>query len=1148
ASAPMSSAIDAWRAEQDKLASRDGWLVDLFARSPELSALADQTGALLPIALETQSSSASGAGISFVVESGSISLRHQPSVLSSDDAKRVGGQLSALMASSAVDDKAPVGTLSLLTKGERDRVLKEFNQTEIELPYSTVHELFAARVDAAPDAVALRFEDESLTYAKLDGRANRLAMTLREMGAGPDKLLRFEDESLTYAELDGRANRLAMTLREMGAGPDKLVGVYVERSVEMMVSVLGVMKAGAAYVPLDPGYPADRIEYMIEHAGLCALLVAGGAPARMPENAPPVLDVIGIGVKDPLKERAASWATPSSLAYVIYTSGSTGRPKGVMIEHKNAVNFFVGMDACVPHETPGKWLAVTSLSFDISVLELLWTLTRGFEVVLFLDLNAGDDERSDRPMDYSLFYWGSDDGEGRQKYKLLLDGARFADEHDFTAVWTPERHFHAFGGPYPNPAVTGAAVAAVTKRLQIRSGSCVVPLHHPVRIAEEWAVIDNLSDGRAALGAASGWQPDDFLLQPQNYAEVKKRMFEILDDVRKLWRGEKMTYPGPRGDVEMMSQPRPVQKELPIWLTTAGNPETYRQAAEIDCHVLTHLLGQSVDEVAEKVRIYRDALEAVGKPRDSGKVTLMLHTFVGRDTEEVRNIVRQPMKDYLGASISLVKSYAWAFPAFKRPAGAKNAFDLELKGLGEEEVEAILDFAFERYFEDSGLFGDIDKCMQQVERLKKIEVDEIACLIDFGVPTDEVLGMLPLLNQVRAQSNEFRIARGGSYTVSELIEKNHVSHMQCTPSMARMLAADPATKSALGTVENLFVGGEVFPVDLATDLKANAKGTVRNMYGPTETTIWSSTEPVQDGLESLPIGRPIANTQLYVLNAQHEPQPPGVPGDLWIGGEGVVRGYLHQPDLTAERFLPDPFVGGDARMYMTGDVARFLDDGRVDFIGRADHQVKIRGYRVELGEIESRLLEHDGVRSCAAIVREDSPGDQRLVAYVVPQPGKEPAEAELRAFSRERLPEYMVPQHVVSLSAMPQTPNKKIDRKALPAPSAASADFAVEMVVPTDDIEQKVAEVWCHLLGRDNVGIDNNFFDLGGHSLLVVQLSMQLQQKLERKIPLVDLYRSPTIRSFVASLESGGTSEQVKKGADRATKRKDAMARRRRGR
>ena len=197
-------------------------------------------------------------------------------------------------------------------------------------------------------------------------------------------------------------------------------------------------------------------------------------------------------------------------------------------------------------------------------------------------------------MRFSLFFFSGKWPDGRgDHYRLFRDSVRYADEHDFEAVWTPERHFHAFGGLYPNPSVASAAIAAITQRVAIRAGSCVSPLHHPIRIAEEWALVDNLSRGRVGVSFASGWQPDDFVLRPENHAQAKQVMLDDIERVRRLWRGEKLRFPGPKGEVEVRTLPRPVQPELPVWVTSAGNPETFRQAGEIGAFVLTHLLGQT---------------------------------------------------------------------------------------------------------------------------------------------------------------------------------------------------------------------------------------------------------------------------------------------------------------------------------------------------------------------------------------------------------------------------------------------------------------------------------------------------------------------------------------------------------------------------
>ncbi|MEW6301937.1 MAG: MupA/Atu3671 family FMN-dependent luciferase-like monooxygenase [Verrucomicrobiota bacterium] len=370
-------------------------------------------------------------------------------------------------------------------------------------------------------------------------------------------------------------------------------------------------------------------------------------------------------------------------------------------------------------------------------------------------VSSREAQRPIKPMAFSLFLWGNDDAPGRDKYRLMIEGAKYFDRHGFEAVWTPERHFHAFGGPYPNPSVTGAALAAVTERLGIRAGSCVSPLHHPIRIAEEWAVVDNLSNGRVAIAFASGWQLNDFVLCPENHAENKRVMLEQIDQVRRLWRGEKIAFRNPLGqEVLIQTLPRPVQPDLPLWITTAGNPDTYRQAGELGGNVLTHLLGQTLEQVAEKIAVYRQARAAAGHDPATGRVTLMLHTLVGGDDAEVRELVRRPMKDYLRSSLKLVAELAGNMPAFVRAGDANSkSQDVDLRALPEREIEALLDVAFERYYETSGLFGTPATCARMVECCRNAGVDEIACLLDFGVPTARVLDSLENLNDLRERAN-----------------------------------------------------------------------------------------------------------------------------------------------------------------------------------------------------------------------------------------------------------------------------------------------------------------------------------------------------------------------------------------------------------
>ncbi len=335
-------------------------------------------------------------------------------------------------------------------------------------------------------------------------------------------------------------------------------------------------------------------------------------------------------------------------------------------------------------------------------------------------------------MDYSLFFFADSATAGDHGYRLLLDCARFADAHGFTAVWTPERHFHPFGGLYPNPAVTGAAVAAMTERIRIRAGSVVAPLHHPVRIAEEWAVVDNLSDGRVGVSFASGWHATDFVLRPEAYEDRRTVLTDTVEQVRRLWRGDSLEFPdGTGAPREVRVFPPPVQPELPVWVTSAGSVDTFRAAGRLGAGVLTHLLGQSPEELRDKIAAYREAFAEARGPQARGHVVLMLHTLLGEDREAVRDRVREPLSGYLRSSLELVAASSGLLPP-----------GLDVDSVSEKERESLVRLAFDRYFTSSGLFGTLADADRTVARMAATGVDEIACLVDYGVPAPDIMESL----------------------------------------------------------------------------------------------------------------------------------------------------------------------------------------------------------------------------------------------------------------------------------------------------------------------------------------------------------------------------------------------------------------------
>jgi amino acid adenylation domain-containing protein len=625
---------------------------------------------------------------------------------------RLAGHLQVLIEAILTDPDQRIDALPILTEPERHQLLVMWNDTAADYPRERcVHQLFEAQVTRTADAAAVIFEGQQLTYAALNARANQVAHQLQALGAGSGTV----------------------------------VGLCVDRSLDLIVGLLGILKAGAAYVPLDPGYPAARIAFMLTDTRAHVLVTQHALLAQLPPFSGDVLcldrDAAVIGSQP--ESNPPGGASAESLAYVIYTSGSTGAPKGVAIAHRAVVNLLTSM-ARVPGLGPEDVLvAVTTLSFDIAVLELQLPLTVGATVVI----------------------------------------------------------------------ATRACAA----------------------------------DGNA-LGA--------------------------------------------------------------------------------------------------------------------------------------------------------------------------------------------------------------------------------------------------------------------------LLEQQRATVLQATPATWRLLLEGGWIGASL---RKALVGGEAMSPDLAARLLATGVE-VWNMYGPTETTVWSTSAHITDASRAMTIGYPIANTRVRIMDTRGALCPIGVPGELCIGGDGVAVGYWNRPDLTTERFVPDPFsaVPG-ARMYRTGDRARYRADGSIEFVGRLDNQVKIRGFRIEPGEVETVLGGHASVRQAVVLCRQDSPGDQRLVAYVVPADDAGIDVESLRRFLRTRLPDYMQPAAYVVLEQLPLTPAGKLDRKALLAPQygRAASDSFVE---PRDVLEELIAQVWREVLRIERIGVHDNFFESGGHSLLATQVVARLSRLLRVELPLKKMFEAPTIADLAVAL------------------------------
>ncbi len=391
--------------------------------------------------------------------------------------------------------------------------------------------------------------------------------------------------------------------------------------------------------------------------------------------------------------------------------------------------------------------------------------------------------------------------------------------------------------------------------------------------------------------------------------------------------------------------------------------------------------------------------------------------------------------------------------------------------------------------------------------------------------------------------------KDSDYLVRTVIEQQ-ITTMHFVPSMLQIfLMAKDVEKCT--SLRHVVCSGEALPLELQNRFFARLNAKLHNLYGPTEAavdvTYWECQR--ETGLRTVPIGRPVNNTQMYILDRHMQPVPVGVSGELYIGGVQVARGYLNRPELTAEKFIPDPFSGNPkGRLYRTGDLTRYLPDGNIEYLGRLDFQVKIRGNRIELGEIETLLGQHPAVREVVVLTREDIPGDMRLAAYIVLNQNQEVSTGELRDYAKQKLPDFMVPSYFITLDKLPLTPNQKVDRKALPAPEKASIKSEAMYIAPKNELQRTIARIWQEVLNTPKVGMNDNFFELGGHSLLLVKVYYRLCEVVDKKLSLTDMFKYPTIGTLAEYLsrDEGGKDASTMQGSIRqAEARRNAIQQRR---
>jgi phthiocerol/phenolphthiocerol synthesis type-I polyketide synthase D len=382
-------------------------------------------------------------------------------------------------------------------------------------------------------------------------------------------------------------------------------------------------------------------------------------------------------------------------------------------------------------QTPAGWHEVLSSSPRedcLAYVRRCWT-----------NLQAAPSPPACKTLAFGMFFFGGDEGDAAwEKYQFVIDVARFADASGFAAVWLPERHFTAMGSLYPNPAVLHAALARETKRIRLRAGSVVLPLHHPIRVAEEWALVDNLSLGRVELSFAPGWNAEDFALRPNDYARRYEVMYESIKVLEQLWSGQTIEATDGAGQkIRLRTYPTPVQKRLIKWITAAGSPQSFQQAGRIGADLLTHLFDQGVEELAEKIALYRQARADGGHDPEAGRVAVALHTYVADSLEDVRKNAYEPYCNYLKGNLKLLEKLAQS-----------RNIPIDVKTLTADQLDEVIEWVFEKFVRQRSLMGTPESCRELVTRLAEVGVQEIACLLDFGPAPKVVLESLPKLREL----------------------------------------------------------------------------------------------------------------------------------------------------------------------------------------------------------------------------------------------------------------------------------------------------------------------------------------------------------------------------------------------------------------
>jgi len=562
----------------------------------------------------------------------------------------------------------------------------------------------------------------------------------------------------TYKEVERRGIRLSNLIREeLTVCKKNTVAVLISEWESLSLLVVTFLKTDAQFLFIDARLNHAKIREIMRDNDAGVLITDGGL-SFVPDNTDiKTIPMKAIEFSTEIGDDGG--ANRKNTFFKTYTTSESGYIEDI-IEGNRLTETLKSLDKAISSLPSDKMCFTGAIPLTEFIIDVLHAFITGKHVIFCPTSPLERFENNETfAMDFSLFYFGSYSSttDPHDKYNLLLESVKHGDRNGYSAVWTPERHFNEFGGLFPNPSILGAALAVITSNVQVRAGSIVSPLHHSVRIAEDWSIIDNLSRGRAALSFASGWQCDDFVFYPERYEGRHQQMMEQIDEVKNLWKGKTMELKNGLGkDVKIEIFPKPIQAALPIWVTVSGKTETFIDAGKIGANILTHLLWQDSSELKEKIAAYRLSLKENGFDPAAGIVSVMLHTFVGESDEAVKAIVRNPLKEYIKSSVHLIEAMTRSNNTTQKETVGRygNINDKIPQHLLDELVE----IAFNRFFDEAALLGSPEKCHKQLRRLRDYGVNELACLIDFGLDKETILKGLEHLTMLKA-NYDFKITK-----------------------------------------------------------------------------------------------------------------------------------------------------------------------------------------------------------------------------------------------------------------------------------------------------------------------------------------------------------------------------------------------------